>query len=92
MTTRVRRRVVVHGRVQGVFFRSSLRDEARARAVSGWVRNRADGAVEAVFEGEPQAVAECVAFCRVGPPDALVEDLDVHDEDPEGLPGFHIAR
>src|ERR687893_82609 len=62
-----RRRVVVHGEVQGVFFRDSTRDEAERRGVAGWVTNRSDGAVEAVFEGEPDAVEALVSFCRSGP-------------------------
>lgn len=93
MADRVRCRVVVFGRVQGVFFRSSTVDEAAIRGVAGWVRNRSDGAVEAVFEGEPQAVAECVAFCRAGPPGARVDRIEVTDDTPpEGLRGFHIGR
>lgn len=89
---RVRRRVVVHGRVQGVFFRASTRDEALARGAAGWVRNRPDGTVEAVFEGEPAAVAECVAFCRSGPPGARVNRAEVFAEPPEGLRGFTVTR
>ncbi len=63
---RVRRRVVVHGDVQGVFFRDSTRGEAERRGVAGWVTNRSDGAVEAVFEGEPDAVERLVRLCRGG--------------------------
>lgn len=92
MTARVRCRVVVSGRVQGVFFRAATRDEAQVHGVSGWVRNRSDGTVEAVFEGEPGAVAACVAFCRSGPPHAVVADVEVHDEEPQGVTGFHLAR
>lgn len=93
MTNRVRRRVVVHGTVQGVFFRSSTRDEALSRGVSGWVRNRRDGAVEAVFEGEPRAVDECVAFCHSGPPGARVVRVEVFDDlPPEGARGFSVTR
>ena len=86
-----RRRVVVHGRVQGVFFRDSVRRRASARAVSGWVANRSDGTVEAVFEGEPEAVAALVDYCREGPRGAEVEDLEVFDEQPEELSGFEIV-
>lgn len=87
----VRRHVVVHGRVQGVFFRAATRDEALIRGVSGWVRNRPDGTVEAVFQGEPQAVAECVAFCRRGPRHARVDRVDVQEEtEGEGLRSFRI--
>jgi len=77
---RVRRRVVVSGRVQGVWFRDSCRSEAVTRGVAGWVRNRADGAVEAVFEGEPRAVAAMVDWCRHGPPRARVDGVEVTEE------------
>ena len=73
----VRRRVVVRGDVQGVFFRDSTRKEAERRGVSGSVTNRSDGAVEAVFEGPPEAVEAMVAFCREGPSRAQVEDVEV---------------
>ena len=86
----IRRRVVVHGRVQGVFFRDSTRRAAASRGVSGWVRNRADGTVEAVFEGQPEAVAALVDFCRDGPRGALVDGIETHDEPPEGLVGFAV--
>jgi acylphosphatase len=85
-----RRRVVVHGRVQGVFFRDSTEKEAIRRGVAGWVRNRDDGAVEAVFEGDPDAVEGLVEFCRSGPSRAEVDRVDVEDEDPEGLEGFDV--
>jgi acylphosphatase len=86
----MRKRVVVHGRVQGVFFRDSTRREAERRGVAGWVRNCSDGSVEAVFEGSPDAVASLVDFCRAGPGHAAVSDLDVEPEDPEGLTGFDV--
>jgi acylphosphatase len=86
----VRRRVIVHGRVQGVFFRDSLRRLAERQGVSGWARNTADGSVEAVFEGEPDAVAELISFAQSGPPDAQVEAVDVRAEEPEGLSGFSV--
>ena len=85
-----RRRVVVHGEVQGVFFRDSTRDEAERRGVAGWVTNRSDGAVEAVFEGEPDEVAAMVAFCREGPSRADVSSVDEEREEPEGLDGFSV--
>ena len=85
-----RRRVVVSGRVQGVFFRDSVRRHALDRGVSGWVRNRDDGTVEAVFEGEPEAVDALVAFCRSGPESAAVESVDVSEEDPAGEQGFQV--
>lgn len=87
---RISRRVVVHGRVQGVFFRDSVRERARAHGVSGWIRNRSDGAVEAVLEGRPDNVERVVRFCRTGPRPALVEHVDVTDEEPEGLSRFEI--
>ena len=86
----VRRRVVVRGRVQGVFFRDSTEKEARSKGVSGWVRNRDDGAVEAVFEGDSDAVEAMLEFCRSGPSRADVEDVDVSEEDPEGLDSFEV--
>jgi acylphosphatase len=87
----VRRRVVVRGRVQGVFFRDSTRRRAAERGVSGWVRNNADGSVEAVFEGDEEAVEAAVAFARDGPRGAEVSSIDVVAEEPEGLSGFAIA-
>ncbi len=86
----IRRRVIVRGLVQGVYFRDSVRRRAAAAGVSGWVRNTGDGAVEAVFEGEPDAVSQLVAFCREGPRGARVEAVEVTDEAPEGLRGFAI--
>jgi acylphosphatase len=88
----VRRRVVVRGRVQGVFFRGSTEERAVTAGVGGWVRNRPDGAVEAVFEGEPEAVATLVAFCREGPRWAAVQDVEVFEEPPEDLSGFRVRR
>ncbi len=86
----IRRRVVAHGRVQGVFYRETTRRAAQAHGVAGWVRNRKDGAVEAVFEGEPQAVERVVELCREGPRSASVERLEVSEEPPEGLRGFTV--
>ena len=86
----IRRRVVAHGRVQGVFFRDSTRREAQAAGVAGWVRNRSDGAVEAVFEGDEDAVERMVEFVRKGPGHADVDDVEVSDEEPEGLSGFDV--
>jgi acylphosphatase len=86
----VRRRVVVHGRVQGVFFRDSTRERARAHGVCGWIANRSDGAVEAVLEGEPEAVDSVVRFLETGPPSAEVERIETSDEAPEGLSGFSV--
>ena len=84
----VRRRVVVHGRVQGVGFRYSLARTAQTRGVAGWARNRADGTLEAVFEGEPEAVESLVRFCHEGPRGAEVERVEVFEEEPEGLRRF----
>ena len=86
----VRRRVLVHGRVQVVGFRVSVARRAEQRGVAGWVRNRPDGAVEAVFEGEPEAVESLVAFCREGPRGASVDAVDVTEEGPEGLSWFDL--
>jgi acylphosphatase len=80
----------VSGRVQGVWFRESCRREADARGVAGWVANRPDGTVEAVFEGREPAVAEVVAWCRIGPPRADVTGIDVTQEPPQGLAGFRV--
>jgi acylphosphatase len=90
MSEAVRRRVVVHGHVQGVFFRDSTRREAQRRGVAGWVCNRRDGAVEAVFEGSPDAVEAMVDFCQQGPRGADVGDVETHEEQPEGLRGFDV--
>jgi acylphosphatase len=84
----VRRKVVVSGRVQGVFFRASCRDAARALGVAGWISNEADGTVQAVFEGDEDAVEGMVAWCHSGPPQAHVEAVEVTDEEPTGEQGF----
>jgi acylphosphatase len=86
----VRKRVRAHGRVQGVFFRDSVRRAAQAAGVSGWATNRSDGTVEAVFEGQEAAVERLVDLCRAGPGHAEVSQLDVADERPEGLRGFDV--
>ena len=90
MSEPVRRRVVVHGNVQGVFFRDSARRDAERRGVAGWITNRPDGAVEAVFEGAPDDVAALVEFCHRGPRGADVESVDETSEEPEGLSGFEV--
>lgn len=87
---RIRRRVKVHGRVQGVFFRDSTRERANAHGVSGWARNMPDGSVEAVLEGEAEAVQRVVRFLETGPAHAHVDQVDVDEEEPEGLRGFSI--
>ena len=91
MAETVRRRVVAHGLVQGVFFRESLRRLAAELGVAGFARNLADGTLEAVFEGQEDAVQELVQFAHVGPPDAEVDRLEVIEEPPEGLRGFRVA-
>jgi acylphosphatase len=80
----------VHGRVQGVFFRDTARRMARSRGLGGWVRNRPDGTVEAVFEGEAEAVESMVRWCDEGPGGAVVERIEVSEEEPEGLTEFRI--
>jgi acylphosphatase len=86
----IRRRAIIHGRVQGVFFRDTARRQAESRGVAGWIGNRPDGTVEAVFEGEPEAVESMLRFSRQGPRGASVERVDVTEEEPEGLSGFAI--
>lgn len=81
---------MVHGRVQGVWFRDSCRHEAEARGVTGWVRNNPDGTLEAAFEGAPEAVDALVEYCRDGPPRASVSDVEVHREAPRGEPRFRV--
>ena len=85
-----RAHVFVSGRVQGVFFRDSTRQEAERRGLSGWVRNTEDGRVEAVFEGEPEAVRQMIEWCESGPSSADVDDVSVEQETPEGLSGFEV--
>ena len=86
----IRRRLVVHGKVQGVFFRDSTREAARNEGVAGWAANRPDGSVEVVLEGPADAVESVVGYCRRGPSSAEVDAVDEHEETPEGLTGFQI--
>jgi acylphosphatase len=86
----IRRRVVAQGYVQGVGFRYAVRERARQRGLSGWVSNRYDGSVEAVFEGDAEAVEALVAFMREGPRGAEVAQVDVDSEEPDGLRGFDV--
>jgi acylphosphatase len=86
----VRARVVVSGRVQGVFFRDETRRRARSLGVSGWVANRPDGTVEAVFEGPREAVESMVGWCGRGPSGARVDDVQTAWEDPRGDEGFAV--
>jgi acylphosphatase len=91
MAEKVRRHVIVRGEVQGVFFRDSTRREAEAKSVAGWVRNRDDGSVEAVFEGSADAVEAMLEWCRSGPSRAEVEDMDVRvEDDSDELEGFEV--
>jgi acylphosphatase len=80
----------VRGRVQGVFFRHSAVERAQAHGVAGWVRNCQDGTIEAVLEGPREAVERVVRFFHTGPPHARIEDVEVRDEQPEGLSGFDV--
>lgn len=86
----VRYRVTVSGRVQGVWYRESCRQEASAAGVAGWVRNNADGTVEAVLEGELPAVDRVLDWMRHGPPRAVVTGTKVRPERPEGVEGFDV--
>ncbi|WP_436909750.1 acylphosphatase [Halosimplex marinum] len=92
MTDRTRAHVYVTGRVQGVFYRATTRDEARERGVDGWVKNLDDGRVEAVFEGPEPAVEAMVEWCHEGSDRARVEDVEAEYGEPEGLDGFEIRR
>jgi acylphosphatase len=87
----IRRRLVVHGFVQGVGFRYSLARQAQSRGVAGFAANRPDGTVEIVLEGEPEAVESLVRWCEDGPRGAVVSRVDVSEEQPEGLRGFRTG-
>ena len=88
----VRYRVLISGRVQGVFFRDACRRMAERHGVSGWVRNLSDGSVEAVFEGPAAEVGRLVEWSREGPRAAVVEDVRVAAEPPEGISGFQVRQ
>jgi len=88
--SRTRAHVFVSGRVQGVYYRATTREQAGERGVDGWVRNLDDGRVEAVFEGSAEAVEAMVEWCHEGSSRARVENVDVEYEDPEGLDGFEV--
>ncbi|MGB9965475.1 acylphosphatase [Halobacterium sp. CBA1126] len=92
MSERTRARVLVSGKVQGVYFRANTREQARERGVDGWVRNLRDGRVEAVFEGPEEDVEAMVEWCHEGSPAADVEAVDAEFGDPEGEDGFRIRR
>ena len=85
-----RKRVIVSGSVQGVFFRDTCRTEAASRGVGGWVRNLPDGRVEAAFEGERDAVDQLVAWTHKGPRSARVDEVQVREEQPQGLTAFEV--
>jgi acylphosphatase len=87
----IRRRVVVHGLVQGVFFRDTVRRRAVSAGVGGWVRNNRDGTVEAVFEGDDAAVESLVTLSHKGPRGARVDRVEVFAEEPEGVDGFGVG-
>ncbi|MFZ2071561.1 MAG: acylphosphatase [Halobacteriota archaeon] len=91
MNSKVRAHIVVRGRVQGVLYRYTTREEANLRGVNGWVMNTRDGGVEAVFEGEKDKVEEVVEYCHYGPPAAKVSSVTVTWEDYTGeFKGFFI--
>ena len=81
---------LVSGQVQGVGFRYAVAQAARSRGVAGWARNRPDGTVEAVFEGDADAVESLERLCREGPRGSVVTDVEVEEETPEGLSGFEV--
>jgi acylphosphatase len=85
-------RIIVHGMVQGVFFRASTRDEARRLGLAGWVRNLPDGSVEVLAEGRPEDVERLAAWCRRGPPAARVDNVTVLPAEPAALAGFEVRR
>ncbi|MDO9557068.1 MAG: acylphosphatase [Coriobacteriia bacterium] len=88
----IRLHIWVSGVVQGVFYRASMIERARGLAIDGWVRNLADGRVEAVFEGDPGAVGAILAWAHEGPAHAVVECVETAAEAPLGEQGFHVAR
>ncbi len=85
-----RRRVVAHGQVQGVFFRAGVKERADALGLAGWARNRADGSMEACFEGPQGMVEQAITWCADGPERARVTRLDVIEEEAQGIRGFRI--
>ncbi|MGK5543304.1 acylphosphatase [Streptomyces sp. URMC 127] len=86
----IRKHVVVSGRVQGVFYRDTCREEARRHGVAGWVRNMPDGTVEAVFEGPAEEVEQMVGWAHRGPSRAEVRGVETEEETPEGLTDFEV--
>ncbi|WP_415381030.1 acylphosphatase [Halosimplex sp. TS25] len=92
MADPTRAHVYVSGTVQGVYYRATTRDEARDRGVDGWVKNLADGRVEAVFEGPEDVVESMVEWCHEGSSRARVDDVAAEYGEPEGIDGFEIRR
>jgi len=90
MEERIRKHVIVSGRVQGVWFRGSTQNKAERLGVAGWVRNLSDGRVEAVFEGPVDLVDTAVIWCRSGPSFAAVDSVEVESQEPEGLATFSV--
>jgi acylphosphatase len=84
--------VFISGKVQGVGYRASTWDTATLLKLNGWVRNLRDGRVEAMFEGPTETVEEMVRWCHQGPPTAVVDDVEVHYETPQGLKRFQVVR
>ncbi|NUE02566.1 acylphosphatase [Halorubraceae archaeon YAN] len=92
MSDRIHAHVYVSGKVQGVFYRANTRDTARSEAVAGWVKNLDDGRVEAVFEGDKDAVETLVEWCHTGSSQADVAAVEATYKEPIGLSGFEIRR
>ena len=86
----IRRRVIVEGHVQGVFFRQSCQRKALAVGIGGWIRNNHDGSVEAALEGDPDAVEQIVSWMRIGPAGAVVTGVKIIEEDLLGEHAFRI--
>lgn len=92
MNDRTRAHVFVSGHVQGVYYRANTRDRARELGIDGWVQNLRDGRVEAIFEGDSEAVEEMIEWCHDGSPAANVEAVEVERESPQGESDFEIRR
>jgi acylphosphatase len=86
------RRILIHGRVQGVFFRATARDVAEELGVNGWIRNTEEGDVEAVVSGGTQQLERFIAWCRQGPPRAVVSKVEIEERDDQQFSGFEVKR